>query len=149
MVPWRVFVFKTWRSKSFFGKDHPVDSSEAAFKTAARIAFKNAVLAARPVLLEPIVHIEVTIPSRFTGAILGDLNTKRARIEDQDSLPGDLTVIKGQAPLAEMARYAAQLGSITQGTGSYSMEFSHYDAVPGNVQQQIVSKAKLAHDEDE
>src|SRR5262249_53228787 len=114
-----------------------------------RIAFKNAFLAAHPVLLEPVVELEVTAPSRFTGAILGDLNTKRARIENQDSLPGDLAVIKAKAPLAEATRYAAQLGSMTQGQGSYTMEFSHYDQVPGNVQQQIVSKAKLAHDEDE
>lgn len=132
-----------------FGKDHPVDSSEAAFKTAGRMAFKKAFLNAKPVLLEPIVHLEVTCPSKYTGSILGDLNTKRARIENQDSLPGDLTVIKGIAPLAEVARYAAQLGSITQGTGSYTMEFSHYDIVPGNVQQQIVAKAKVVHDEDE
>ena len=80
----------------FFGKAHAVDSSEAAFKTAGRIAFKNAFLAAHPVLLEPIVNIEVTIPSKYTGAILGDLNTKRARIENQDSLPGDLAVIQGK-----------------------------------------------------
>lgn len=133
----------------FFGKDHPVDSSEAAFKTAGRVAFKNAFLAARPVLLEPIVDLEVTIPSKYTGAILGDLNTKRARIENQDSLPGDLAVITAKVPLAEVTRYAAQLGSITQGQGSYSMEFSHYDQVPGNVQQQIVSKAKVAAEEED
>jgi elongation factor G len=133
----------------FFGKDHPVDSSEAAFKTAGRVAFKNAFLAARPVLLEPIVDLEVTLPSKYTGSILGDLNTKRARIENQDSLPGDLAVIKAKAPLAEVSRYAAQLGSITQGQGSYTMEFSHYDQVPGNVQQQIVSKAKVAADEED
>ncbi len=100
-------------------------------------------------LLEPIVNLEVTIPSKYTGSILGDLNTKRARIENQDSLPGDLAVISARVPLAEVTRYAAQLGSITQGQGSYSMEFSHYDQVPGNVQQQIVSKAKVAHDEEE
>ena len=133
----------------FFGKYHDVDSSEAAFKTAGRIAFKNAFLAARPVLLEPVVVLEVTAPSKYTGAILGDLNTKRARVENQDSLPGDLAVITAKAPLAEVARYAAQLGSITQGQGSYHMEFSHYDQVPGNVQQQIVSKSKMAADEDE
>lgn len=133
----------------FFGKDHPVDSSEQAFKTAGRIAFKNAFLLARPVLLEPIVELEVTVPSKYTGAILGDLNTKRARIENQDSLPGDLAVIKAMAPLAEVTRYAAQLGSITQGQGSYTMEFSHYDQVPGNVQQQIVSKSKVAADEED
>lgn len=133
----------------YFGKYHDVDSSEAAFKTAGRIAFKNSFLAARPVLLEPIVHIEVTVPSKFTGAILGDLNTKRARIENQDSLPGDLTVVIGIAPLAEMTRYKAGLDSITGGTGSYTMEFSHYDQVPGNVQQQIVKTAKVAADEEE
>lgn len=132
-----------------FGKDHPVDSSEQAFKTAGRMAFKKAFLTARPVLLEPIVNLDVTVPSKYTGAILGDLNTKRARIENQDSLPGDLAVIQGKVPLAEMTRYAAQLGSITQGQGAYSIEFSHYDVVPGNVQQQIVSKAKVAHDEEE
>ncbi len=133
----------------YFGKDHPVDSSEAAFKTAGRIAFKNAFLAARPVLLEPIVEVEVTVPTKYTGAILGDLNTKRARIENQDSLPGDLAVITALAPLAEVTRYASQLDSITQGQGSFSMEFKHYDVVPGNVQQQIVSKAKVGADEDE
>jgi elongation factor G len=132
-----------------FGKDHPVDSSEQAFKTAGRMAFKKAFLAARPVLLEPIVNLEVTVPSKYTGAILSDLNTKRARIENQDSLPGDLAVLQAKAPLAEVTRYAAQLGSITQGQGSYTMEFSHYDMVPGNVQQQIVSKAKLAEDEED
>src|SRR6202035_358720 len=103
-----------------FGKYHDVDSSEAAFKTAGRMAMKKAFLAAHPVLLEPIVNLEVTVPSKYTGAILGDLNTKRARIENQDSLPGDLAVIQGKAPLAEMTRYAAQLGSITQGQGSYT-----------------------------
>jgi len=132
-----------------FGKDHPVDSSEAAFKTAGKLALKKAFLAARPTLLEPIVTLEVTCPTQYTGAILGDLTTKRARVENQDSLPGNLAVITAKAPLAEVARYAAQLGGITQGQGSYTMEFSHYDLVPGNVQQQIVAKAKVAADEDE
>ena len=133
----------------YFGKEHPVDSSEAAFKTAGRIAFKNAFLAARPVLLEPVVEMEITVPSQYTGTILGDLNTKRGRIENQDSLPGDLAVITALAPLGEVTRYKASLDSITQGQGSYTMEFKHYDQVPGNVQQQIVSKAKLGPDEDE
>ncbi|MSQ95885.1 MAG: elongation factor G [Gemmataceae bacterium] len=133
----------------FFGKYHDVDSSEAAFKTAARMCFKKAFREARPVLLEPIVHMEVTLPTKYTGDILKDLNGKRARVEDQDSLPGDLAVIKAIAPLAEMTRYAAQLGSITQGQGSYTMEFSHYDIVPANVQQQIVSKTKMSEEEEE
>jgi len=133
----------------YFGKEHPVDSSEAAFKTAGRMAFKLAFLAAKPVLLEPVVTLEITVPSKYTGSILGDLNTKRARIENQDSLPGDLAVIKAKAPLAEVTRYNASLSSITQGQGSYTMEFSHYEQVPGNVQQQIVKSAKVAHDEED
>ena len=132
----------------YFGKYHDVDSSEAAFKTAARHAFKKAFLSARPTLLEPIVKLEITVPSKYTGAILGDLPTKRAQVENQESLPGDMTTIYARAPLAEVARYAAQLGGITQGTGSYAMELSHYETVPPNVQQQIVSKAQLK-DEDE
>lgn len=132
-----------------FGKYHDVDSSEAAFKTAARLAFKKAFLAARPSLLEPIVKLEITVPSKYTGAVLGDLPTKRAHVENQDSLPGDMTVIYARAPLAEVARYAAQLGGMTQGQGSYAMELSHYEMVPANVQQQIVSKATLKDDEDE
>jgi len=132
-----------------FGKYHDVDSSEAAFKTAGRGAFKKGVLAARPVLMEPIVDLEVTVPSKYTGAILGDLNTKRARVENQESLPGDLAMIAAKAPLAEVAKYAAQLGSITQGQGAYTMSFSHYDVVPPNVQQQIVAKAKVQEEDEE
>jgi elongation factor G len=132
-----------------FGKYHDVDSSEAAFKTAARQAFKKAFLSARPTLLEPIVKLEITVPSKYTGAILSDLPTKRAQVENQDTLPGDMTVIYARAPLAEVARYAAQLGGITQGTGSYAMELSHYEVVPPNVQQQIVAKAQLKDEEEE
>jgi elongation factor G len=132
-----------------FGKYHDVDSSEAAFKTAARNAFKKAILAARPSLLEPIVKMEVTVPGKYTGAVLGDLPTKRAHVENQDSLPGDMTVLTARAPLAEVARYAAQLGGLTQGQGSYSMELSHYEQVPANVQQQIVAKAGQMKEEEE
>lgn len=133
----------------YFGKYHDVDSSEAAFKIATRQAFKKAFLSARPVLLEPIVRLEITVPSKYTGTVLSDLPTKRAQVENQDSLPGDLTVIIARAPLAEVARYAAQLGGMTQGTGSYSMELSHYEIVPPNIQQQIVSKAQLKEEEED
>ena len=133
----------------YFGKYHDVDSSEAAFKTAGRIAFKKAFLAAHPALLEPIVKLEITVPTKYTGAILSDLPTKRAHVENQDSLAGDITVIYARAPLAEVARYAAQLGGMTQGTGSFAMELSHYEMVPATVQTQIVGKAQLKDDEDE
>ena len=92
---------------------------------------------------------EITVPTKYTGAVLGDLPTKRAHVENQDSLPGDTTVIYARAPLAEVARYAAQLGGLTQGQGSYAIELSHYDAVPAAVQQHIVSRSKVAADEDE
>jgi len=131
-----------------FGKYHDVDSSEAAFMTAARHAFRKAFLAAKPVLLEPVVKMEITVPSRFTGAILGDLATRRGHIENQDALPGDLNVIYARAPLSEVTRYAAQLGGMTQGQGSYALELSHYEQVPANVQQQVVAKANLKHEEE-
>ncbi len=84
-----------------------------------------------------------------TGDLLGYLNTKRGRIENQESLPGDLAVVKAKAPLAELSRLAADLNSMTGGQASYTMDFSHYDVVPGNVQQQIVAKSKVAADEEE
>ena len=132
-----------------FGKYHDVDSSEAAFKTAARHAFRKAFTTCRPTLLEPIVKLEITVPAKYTGAILGDLPTKRAHVENQDSLPGDMTVIYARAPLAEVARYAAQLGGMTQGQGSYAMELSHYDMVPANVLQAIVARSKVVEEVDE
>jgi elongation factor G len=100
-------------------------------------------------VLEPIVKLEITVPSKYTGAVLGDLPTKRAHVENQDSLSGDMTLVYARAPLAEVAKYAAQLGGMTQGQGSYAMELSHYEMVPANVQQQIVSKATLKDDEEE
>src|SRR5215212_1008251 len=133
----------------YFGKYHDVDSSEAAFKTAARYAFRKAFAQCRPTLLEPVVKLEITVPGKYTGAILGDLPTKRAHVENQDSLPGDMTVIYARAPLGEVARYAAQLGGLTQGQGSYAMELSHYDMVPPNVLQQIVSKSQVKEEDDE
>ena len=132
-----------------FGKYHDVDSSEAAFKTAARIAFKKAFLAAQPSLLEPVVKLAITVPSKYIGAIVSDLPTKRAHIVNQEILSGDLTVLHALAPLAEVARYATQLGGLTHGTGSYAMELSHYEAVPPSVQQQIVSKSTLKDDDEE
>jgi elongation factor G len=125
-----------------FGKDHPVDSSEAAFKIAGRIAFRKAVLAARPTLLEPIVKIDITIPSQYTGAVLSDLQARRAHVEDQATLPGDLSQITARVPLAEVSRYAAQLGAITQGQGAYTVELSHYDPVPAHLQAAIVASAQ-------
>ncbi len=122
------------------GKHHPVDSKEVAFRAAGREAFKDGVLKAKPVLLEPIVNIEVTIPAENVGDITGDLASKRGRVLGQDTLPGNIIVIKAQVPLAEVAQYNSQLKSVTGGRGSYSMTLSHYELVPPNVQQQIVAQ---------
>ena len=131
------------------GKYHDVDSSETAFKIAGRLALKDAFLKANPVLLEPVVDMEINFPVQYTGDILSDLGTHRARIEDQGNLPGDISFVRCKVPLAEVAKYQVALGSLTQGSGSFTMEFSHYDLVPPNVQQQIISKATLHEDEEE
>jgi elongation factor G len=123
------------------GKTHPVDSKDIAFQIAGRGAFKEAFLKAKPVLLEPIVSIEVTVPTDFVGDIQGDLASRRGRPMGQDSLPGNVAVIKAMIPLAEVADYNSRLSSITGGQGTYSMDFSHYEQVPSNIQQQIVAAA--------
>ena len=122
------------------GKHHPVDSKEVAFRTAGREAFADGVSKAKPVLLEPIVNIEVTIPAENVGDITGDLASKRGRVVGQEMLAGNFIVIKAQVPLAEVAQYNSQLKSVTGGRGSYSMTLSHYEPVPPNVQQQIIAQ---------
>lgn len=124
----------------FFGKDHPVDSSEQAFKFAASVAFKEAFLSCSPVLLEPIVDLEVVIPPDKMGDVTGHLNTKRAHITGMEVAPGGLQIVRAKAPLAEMLRYQTELKSMTGGQGSFSMHFSHLDPVPHHVQQQVVAK---------
>jgi elongation factor G len=126
----------------FFGKDHPVDSSEQAFKTASATAFRKAFELARPVLLEPIVSIEVSVPSEKFGDISADLSTRRGHITGMDSLAGGIQIIKAEVPLAEVLTYASQLKSMTGGQGSFTMEFKSYEPVPPNVQAQIVDKYK-------
>jgi len=124
------------------GKTHPVDSKDIAFQIAGRGAFKEAFHKAKPVLLEPIVNVEVTVPADNVGDIQGDLASRRGRPSGQDMLPGGMAVIKAVVPLAELADYNSRLSSISGGEGSYSMEFSHYEIVPSNVQQQIVDAYK-------
>jgi elongation factor G len=126
----------------YFGKDHPVDSSEQAFKTASATAFRKAFEQARPALLEPIVTIEVTVPGEKFGDISADLSTRRGHITGMDSLPGNLQIIRAEVPLAEVLTYASQLKSMTGGQGSFTMDFKSYDPVPPNVQQQIVERYK-------
>jgi elongation factor G len=130
------------------GKHHPVDSKEVAFRTAGKYAFKDAVMKAKPVVLEPIVDMEVTVPEQHVGTITGDLSGKRGRIQGQDFLSGGMAVVKAQAPLAEVMQYQSQLKSVTGGQGSFAMELSHYEPVPPQVQQAIVAAYKPKAEEE-
>ncbi len=123
------------------GSYHNVDSSEMAFKIAAAQAFKKGALQAKPVLLEPIANVEVFIPESFMGDIMSDFNTKRGRILGMEP-NGRFTTVKAQVPLSEVYKYAIDLKSITQGRGSFTMAFSHYEEVPAMLADKIIAKAK-------
>ncbi len=133
----------------FYGKHHPVDSSEQAFKTAASMAFRNVFQQAKPALLEPIVRLEVTVPTDKVGDINADISSRRGRPLGMNSAGGDMQTVIAEAPLAEVMTYARSLSSITGGQGSYTMEFVRYDVVPPNIQQEIIRKAKLEEEEEE
>ena len=129
----------------FDGSFHPVDSSDIAFKLAAALAFKNCCEKAGLVLLEPIGNIEVTVPDRFTGEVMGDLNAKRGRIMGMEA-QGNLQIVKAQVPMAEMYKYSNSLRSMTQGRGYFTLEFSHYDEVPKELSAKVVEEAKRARE---
>ncbi len=128
------------------GSYHDVDSNELSFKTAGRIAFRKAMEQAKPTLLEPIMSVEITVPEEFAGAIMGDLNSRRGRIQGMDN-KGHNTIVKAEVPMAEMLTYGADLTSMTQGRGSFAMEMSHYDIVPALQQEKIVAAAKAERGE--
>jgi elongation factor G len=133
MVDFRVTVFD--------GSYHDVDSNELSFKLAGSLAFKDAMTRARPTILEPIMHVDVFAPSDFAGDLMGDLNGRRGRIGGMDTR-GATTVIKAQVPMSEMLTYEQHLTSATGGRGSYHMEFSHYEEVPGPLQAKIIAASK-------
>ncbi len=132
-----------FRVTLYDGSYHDVDSSELAFKIAGSLAFKKAMEQANPVLLEPIMNVEVYAPDAYAGDLMGDLNSRRGRVLGMDS-KGTTQVIKAQVPMAEMLSYAPTLTSMTQGRGDYTMEFSHYEVVPNQIAEKIVSQAKAA-----
>jgi len=127
----------------FDGSFHPVDSSEMAFKLASSQAFRKGFEDGQPILLEPICDLDITVPESFVGDVMSDLNGKRARVQGMDP-EGDVTTVHAQAPLAEIQRYATDLRSITQGRGTYTMRFSHYEEVPAHVAQAVISEQKKA-----
>lgn len=125
------------------GSYHPVDSSEIAFKLAAHLAFEKGIAEAGPVLLEPVMDVSITVPEQFMGDILGDLNTRRARVMGMEQDRGK-SVVTAQAPLAEMQRYATSLRALTQGRGLFTMTFSHYEEVPSHAAQSVIEAARKA-----
>ncbi|WP_127995565.1 elongation factor G [Piscinibacter defluvii] len=129
------------------GKSHSVDSKDIAFATAGRKAFIDAVMKARPIVLEPIVKVEITAPEQAMGDITGDLSAKRGQVSGTQALPGAQMVVNGQVPLSELNNYQARLNGLTGGQGRYTLELSHYEAVPPTVQQQLAAQFKPHDDE--
>ena len=133
MVDFRVVLYD--------GSYHDVDSNDMSFQMAGRIAFRKAMEQAKPTLLEPIMVAEITAPDEFAGSIMGDLNSRRGRIQGMDNKGGN-TVVKAEVPMAEMLAYGVDLTAMTQGRGSFNMEMHHYDVVPGQLQEKIIEKAR-------
>jgi elongation factor G len=132
------------RATLFDGSYHTVDSSGISFEIAGGHALSDGIKNANPVILEPIMHAEVTVPEGDTGDVMGDLNGKRARILGMTPMGGGITVIEAQVPQAEMLRYATELRSQTQGRGTFTITFDHYDQVPGHLVQRIVDAKEKA-----
>ena len=130
------------------GSYHDVDSNEMSFKMAGRLAFRKAMEQARPCLLEPIMKVEIEAPDEFAGTLMGDLNSRRGRVQGMES-KGRTTVINAEVPMAEMLTYGTQLTSMTQGKGSYRMEMNHYDVVPQIIAEKILANAKRPVEEEE
>jgi elongation factor G len=142
------FPVVDFRVVLYDGSYHTVDSSELAFKIAGSLAFKKAMEQARPTLLEPIMNVSVETPEEFMGDIMGDLNSRRGRVQGMDS-QGATQIIKAQVPMSEMLAYSSTLKSITGGRGSYHMETSHYEEVPAQIQTKIIAEHKPQKAEEE
>jgi elongation factor G len=125
------------------GSYHDVDSNDMSFQMAGRIAFRKAMEQAKPTLLEPVMIAEITAPDEFAGSIMGDLNSRRGRIQGMDNRSGN-TIVKAEVPMSEMLTYGVDLTAMTQGRASFNMEMHHYDIVPGQLQDKIVEKARAA-----
>jgi elongation factor G len=124
----------------FDGSYHDVDSNENAFKMAASMGFKDGMRKASPVLLEPMMSVEVETPEDYTGTVMGDLSSRRGMVQGMEDMVGGSKVVKAEVPLAEMFGYSTALRSATQGRATYTMEFKHYSEAPKNVAEAIMSK---------
>jgi len=130
------------RAILYDGSYHSVDSSEMAFKIAAHLGFKKAFMDAKPVLLEPVMNMEITVPDHYMGDIIGDITKKRGRVFGMEPIGKGMQVIKAQAPLAEVFKYAIDLRSMTQGRGSFTMAFDRYEEVPSNLAEAVIAEHK-------
>ena len=130
----------------FDGSYHTVDSDEMSFKLAATQCFKKGFNEAKPILLEPIYNIEVTVPEEFMGDVMGDISSRRGRISGMDS-DGHFQIIKAQVPLAELYKYSSNLRSLTSGRGSHRRSFSHYEEVPKEVEQKVIEEYNKSREE--
>ncbi|MEO8286934.1 MAG: elongation factor G [Chloroflexota bacterium] len=135
------------RATLYDGSFHPVDSSEMAFKLASSQAFREGLQQGRPVLLEPIMTMHITVPDNYTGDIMSDLNGKRGRVLGMNPQGNGFTIIDAQAPLSEVQRYVSDLRSVTQGRGNFEMEFDHYEAVPAHVSDKVIEEARKHREE--
>ena len=126
----------------FDGSYHDVDSNENAFKMAASMAFKDGMRKANPVLLEPMMAVEVETPEEYTGTVMGDLSSRRGMVQGMEDIPGGGKIVKAEVPLAEMFGYSTALRSATQGRATYSMEFKHYAEAPKNVAEAVMNSKK-------
>jgi elongation factor G len=142
------FPVVDFRATLYDGKYHDVDSSDIAFKIAGSLAFREAMKQARPALLEPVMNVEVYAPEQYSGDLMGNLSGRRGKISGSETRGGNV-VVKALVPLSEMLRYANELISLTQGRGSYSMDFSHYDYVPQELADKVIAAHKPHHDESE
>ncbi|HET7108391.1 MAG TPA: elongation factor G [Candidatus Acidoferrum sp.] len=140
------FPVTDFRATLYDGKYHDVDSSDMAFRIAGSLAFKEAMKTSRPSLLEPVMHVEVYAPDQYSGDLMGDLSSRRGRIEGSESR-GHNVIVRAQVPFSEMLSYATDLTSMTQGRATYSMEFSHYDYVPGDQADKVIAAHKALHGE--
>jgi len=142
------FPATDFKATLYFGSYHKVDSKEIAFKLAARKAFRKGWMDASPILLEPVYNVRIVIPEEFMGQIMGDLNSKRARIQGME-VHGVLQTINATIPLAELLNYVADLNSITSGRGTFEIEFSHYDEVPHDAAQKVIDRRKTGREEED
>ena len=141
------FPVVDFKAELFFGSYHDVDSSEMSFKLATRLSFKKGIMDASPVLLEPIMNVEVIVPDQYMGDVMGDFNGRRGRIMGMEA-QGRLQVVKAQVPLAEMFRYAIILRSMTSGQGNFSMTHSHYEEVPAEIAKKVIAAHKQEEEEE-